>query len=122
MRCWKLPNARFLVEDPSIPRITTRDPLPQREHALLLQEVNARIQQTGQNTPIENFQRYYELNEEDDVCASYEEYGFSMEDDMYSWSYLVIGDTLWEFRMTHANEHPPKLEIEAVQNGLVPTK
>jgi hypothetical protein len=122
MRCWKIPDGALLVEAPELPRITSRDPLITSEKRLLLQELNSRIQETGQTDPIEEFCRYYEVNSEGIVTKSYEEYGVSLEDYLYSWSYRVIGNSLWQFWMSHADRREPELKMEALITDLVSTK
>jgi hypothetical protein len=117
MRCWKTPTGNYLVESPNIRRMTWRDPTPHCEARILLREANVWLAQNGQNDRISNFLRYYEVDQQGIVIKSYEEYSYSYEDDLYSWSYRVISDQLWEYWLTHYFEEH-KLKVNALISDL----
>ena len=117
MRCWKTPTGNYLVESPNIRRMTWRDPTPRREARIFLREANVWLAQNELGDRISNFLRYYEVDQQGIVITFYEEYSYSDEDDLYSWSYRVISDQLWEFRLTHDLEER-KLKVTALISDL----
>ena len=97
--------------------MTWRDPTPRREARIFLREANVWLAQNEQGDRISNFLRYYEVDQQGIVITFYEEYSYSDEDDLYSWSYRVISDQLWEFRLTHDLEER-KLKVTALISDL----
>lgn len=121
MRCWKTPTGNYLVESPDIRRRTWRDPTPHSEARLLLRAAKAWLAENAQGDRIRNFLRYYEVDQVGAVVKFYEEYSYSDEDDLHTWSYHVIGDQLWEFWLVHwFDEH--KLKVKALISDLEVTE
>jgi len=93
--------------------------MPHSEERLMLKELKARIHETGHEL-IDGFCRYYSVDDAGVVKNSYEEYSYSSEDDLFSYSYRVILDRLYQFRMIHTYKCKPELKIAVLITDLQP--
>ena len=119
MRCWKLLNQNLLLEEPYDVRMTTRDPLTFSEEALFLETVNARLAETGQGAPLEAFRSYYEVDEAGALKAFYEPYGYSDEDELLSFAFVIIENSLCEFSMSRSFDGDMELTTKVLFSELV---
>lgn len=118
MRCWKTPRGTFLVEAPDLPRMTNHDVLTRGQERRLAREAKRWAEEHGHGR-LGTFHRYYELEQSGAVKLFYEEYAYSDEDDLYAWSYLVLDDQLWEFRLCEYDEREPVLQVSTRIRGLL---